>query len=123
MHDLHVVVRAERRDPARGLVEHAPGREDVAAAIDDAGDLLRGHVGELAFDLPRGGVLVQLTERLRDAEVGDFDVAVGRDEDVVWRKIAVHDLERSPVLAAELVGRFEWGVIGRDPWVAPAAMV
>ena len=55
LHDLRIVAPAERRYAGDGLVEHAAHGEDVAAPVEGVGaDDLRRHVGDLAFDLPRG---------------------------------------------------------------------
>src|SRR6185437_3396056 len=50
------------------------------------------------------------TRRFRDAEVDDLDLALVRDEDVLRRAVAVHDLERPAVgvaLAVRVVETLE----------------
>ena len=104
VHDLVIALAAERALAGGRLVEHAAEREDVAPAIDGAArDLLGRHVRDLALELPGARLLVELAERLRDAEVADLRDAVGGDEDVVRGDVAMHDAERAPVVVVELV--------------------
>src|SRR5688500_7254626 len=65
---------------------------DVGATVDRAVDLWRGEARGAADDVPawRGGA-----ERPGDAEVGQLDLALRRDEHVPRRDVAVHDLQRA----------------------------
>jgi hypothetical protein len=118
--------RRDRLDPRDRLVEHRrrgqrrraareqrpagqrlPGdhaqREQIGAAIDRAaGQLLGRHVRELALHdaLIGGGRRVV---GLGDAEVEQLDHAVGGDEDVARRHVAVHDAERRAGVVGQLV--------------------
>ena len=105
VHHLVVAVAAEGTLTRRRFVEHAAEREDVAPAIHTgARDLLGRHVSDLALELPRARGFVELSERLRHAEVGHLRGAVGGEQDVVRREVAMHDAERAPVLVGQLVG-------------------
>src|SRR5688572_30435049 len=92
------------------LVEHRADREDVAAPIErQAAHLLGRHVAELALE--HAGHRARVARRrLRDAEVDDLDLALVRDEHVLRRAVAVHDLERTPeriALAVRVVETLE----------------
>src|SRR5262249_39744899 len=79
----------------------------VAAAVDVVPSRLLGrHVADLPLDQPR----VRSNDsvrRLRHAEVGELRRAVDAAEDVLRRKVAVHEPERVSRLVLELVGRVE----------------
>jgi hypothetical protein len=101
-HDLDVAdllqggeIRLADEQPLHGeqLVQADAHGEHVAAAVDlQASHLLGGHVPELALEDPRLG-LRALARGLGDAEVDELHVAVVRDEDVLRRHVAVHQLE------------------------------
>jgi hypothetical protein len=65
--------------------------------------LLRRHVRDLPLEDANLGRL-RGERRLGDAEVDELDLPVVRHEHVVRRDVAMDDLERSPVVVAELVG-------------------
>ena len=67
-----------------------------------AGDLLGRHVGDLALELPLARRL-HAPGGLGDAEVEHARHAVGADEDVLRRDVAVDDAERLALLARRLV--------------------
>ncbi len=127
--------RVERVHSGDALVEDGPEREEVAARIDAfATRLLGAHVAELALQLLRPRVLGRVLDRapcLGDAEVGDFDLALEREEHVLRRHVAVHDAERPHLLVAPPVrvvealrdlGRYVHAHVDRQrDLVAPAA--
>ena len=88
--DGREVLAGERLAPRQELVQDDAEREDVAAAVHGrSGDLFRRHVVGRSQELAgrrqvRGG-------DLRDAEVGDLDLLVGRDDDVGRLDVAVDD--------------------------------
>lgn len=78
----------------------------VRAPVGSPVELLGGHVPELALDraqlrrlVPPGGS--------GDAEVREACHPVEAHEDVLWGHVAMHDLERQPVLPPGLVRRVE----------------
>ena len=77
-------------------VHVAPARDAIAS------QLLRGHVRDLAFDLPvpRG---LGRAEGLRDPEVEHPRDPVASDEDVLRRHVAVHEVHRLSPLVGGLV--------------------
>ena len=92
-----VVVPGEELLPRERLPEHHAQRPEVRPGVDRRRpDLLRGHVRDLALDLPGGGQ-PGLGAALRDAEVEELHPAVAGDENVVRRHVAMHQLERAPV--------------------------
>ena len=73
------------------LVKNQSHGKDIAAGVERTPcHLLRRQVRELAFQHPasRFGIL---RDRLGDAEVHDLDVAVVRNEHVLWADVAVDD--------------------------------
>jgi hypothetical protein len=50
---------------------------------------------------------IELALRLGHAKIGDFDLTTGRDQDVLRRHVAVHDLHRHTVVVEELVRRVQ----------------
>jgi hypothetical protein len=75
------------------LVEHDAHGEDVAASVDrQAPHLLGRHVAELALEDARLR-LAGLARGLGDAEVDELHLAVVRDEHVLRRDVAVHEVE------------------------------
>ena len=101
--DLPLVGPVEEARPGEHLPEDDRGAEDVGAPIDLAAlELLGRHVGQLAFELSLARHL-RPSHRLRHAEVDEVREAVGADEDVVRRHVAVHQAERLALLVARLV--------------------
>ncbi len=115
-HRLERARRGERVDPGDALVEQRAEREEVAARVDGlAARLLGAHVPELALEHLLGRGLVDRAARLGDAEVGDLDLALEREEHVLRRHVAVDDAERAHVLVAPAVRVVEaLGDLGRD---------
>jgi hypothetical protein len=96
VHRLDGVRAAEEALQARALVEHDAEREEVGARVDlSADDLLGRHVARLSAD-GADVALVVLDRRARDAEVREAHGAVGVEQDVVRRDVAVDQLERLP---------------------------
>jgi hypothetical protein len=97
----------ERVRPREDLVEDDAEREDVAAPVDGArAALLGAHVRELAAHLAHllvAGLVDDRVDGLRDAEVGDLDLALPGDEHVLRRDVAVDDAERPRLLVAAAV--------------------
>src|SRR5437762_2482257 len=93
----------ERLLPGEELIEHDAGREDVRAPIDRlALDLFRRHVGRGSDHGAGARRLALLALRLGDAgdaEIGQFGVAAGIDQDIGRLDVAVDD--------ARLVGEVE----------------
>ena len=86
------------------LPQHDRGRVDIGAAIDRLAERLLGrHVPRLALDLAGDGPL-QPIGGVCDAEIEHARDAIARDEDVVRRYVAVHDVQRGAGLVARLVG-------------------
>ena len=76
------------------LVEHHADAEDVGAMVERlAPGLLGRHVIELALDDARLG-LIGPQRGLGDAEVDDLALALEREEHVLRRDIAMHDVQR-----------------------------
>ena len=89
------------RSQREQLVEDDAERVDVAAPIDLlAARLLGRHVAELALEDAR---LLAEEVRAGDAEVGDLHDALVREQDVLRRDVAVHDVERHAALVLALV--------------------
>ena len=85
------------------LPEHDGRGVDVDGAREVASrELLGRHVRELALDLALARRL-DAARGLRDAEVEHARDAVGADEDVLRRHVAVHDAERLAALVLRLV--------------------
>jgi hypothetical protein len=84
----------ERAAPDEGLVQRDAERVDVRAPGQRQllrGELLGGHVGEGAEDLPRRGQRVARRLEPREAEVGELHRAGRGDEDVRGLHVAVQD--------------------------------
>ena len=93
--------------------EHFPQadahREHVRAAVDFLGPSLLGrHVRDLALELARPGHR-EARGGPGDAEIRDAGDAVDADQDVVRRHVAVHDLERPPLVVGPFVSGVEPG--------------
>ena len=125
------IVAVERRPAGQRLVQHAPERKDVRAAIHvPALGLLRRHVRSRAEndarvrapETERGGIGEGLTlppcggrevERLCQTEIEHLDLAVGHDLHVGGLQVAVHDallvrgLERLTDLPGDVRGFIE----------------
>ena len=69
-------------------------------------ELLGGHVAQLALDLSLTRDL-HAAARLGDAEVDEVRVAVGSDQNVVGRHVAVDDPKRVAALVVRLVRGME----------------
>jgi hypothetical protein len=111
--------RAKRVHAGEHFVEHGAEREEVAARVDPvAACLLRAHVRVLALELVGFRLFLAFAEhvaRLGDAEVGDFDFALPRNQHVLRADVAVHDAERPHELVAAAVRVVEpLGDLGRD---------
>ena len=111
--DLHeraeLLVGVEEAAAGEHLPEHDAHGEDVGAAVDGGGaDLLRRHVRRLALDEP-GARRDDARGREGDAEIGDAPGAVGADEEVLRRHVAVHDAEGMTVVVGEVVRGVEPG--------------
>ena len=106
-HHRPLALRGEESLAAEQLPEDDPGGEDVGASVDGlSAQLLGRHVRELALHLPVTRRLRTAT-RLRDAEVDHARYAVRTDEDVLWRHVAVNDVERFSALVRRLVRRMQ----------------
>lgn len=92
-----------KRRRARGqLVEHRAQREDVDLLVGAQVELLLGgHVLHAADDLP--GETQLMPPRARDAEVAQLHAAAPREQHVLWRHVAVHELERPAFEVAQAV--------------------
>ena len=87
------------------LPQHDRRRVDVGASIErPPRSCSRAMYAIFPFDLAAAGLL-KAARRLGDAEVEDARDAVGADEHVLRRDVAVDEPERRAVLAARLVGR------------------
>ena len=85
------------------LVQDDAEREEVAPTVDRLSPRLLGrHVLDLALERPGLG-LGGLRRGLGDPEVAELDVALVRDEDVLRRDVAVHDVELVAVGVAPAV--------------------
>ncbi len=83
-----------RLEPREHLVEHRAAGVDVGAGVGAVvGDDLRREVGDGADQRPAGRGRCG-ADGPGQAEVGDLDVAVGGDEDVLGLDVAVDDLGR-----------------------------
>src|SRR5262249_45447751 len=88
----------KQRPRAGELEENDARRVDVGAAVDGHPPrLLRRHVRELALD---DAFLLLDVARAGDAEIGELDRPVPRDEDVLRRNVTVDDA----LLLAVLIG-------------------
>ena len=65
-----------------------------------AGDLLGGHVPQLALDVHPGALFEQVVGH---AEIGELDLALRAHQHVVRRHVAVHDAERITVVERDVV--------------------
>jgi hypothetical protein len=104
--DGHLVVSVEEPTAGEELPEDDGRGVDVGPGGRVPGELLRRHVRELALHLTVAG-LVQPAPRLGDAEVEDARDAVGPDEHVLWRDVAVDDTEGALLFVGGGVGRAE----------------
>ena len=105
--DGGLVVGLEQALPGERLPEDDGGGVDVGLHIDrHPAQLLGGHVRELSFDLAVA-CGVHPAEGLGHPEVDDAGDAVEADEQVLGRDVAVHERERSPVLAGGFVRRMQ----------------
>ena len=90
------------------LVENGAERPDVGAMIDVASEgLLRRHVADLALELARARLLRDAVACLRDAEIDEHRRARVRDEDVLWRDVAMDDAQQRAIALPEDVRRVE----------------
>ncbi len=110
----------ERVHPGETLVHDGAEREEIAPGVHALAEgLLGAHVPELALErlvarhVP--GCLVERPAGLRDAELGDLDLAFERHEHVLRRDVAMHDAERPHALVAPPVRVIEpLGHLRRD---------
>ena len=98
---------AGREEPSLG--EQLPGddadREKVGTRVERLGaGLLGRHVPGVPRDV-LGERLARVGEASRDAEIGELDLAVRRDEHVRWAQVAVDDAKGAPVGAARALMR------------------
>ena len=90
----------EGRLPSQAGVEHATQRVNVAAAVGILGvlGLLQRHVPGRADRVPGLGQRHVLVELLDHPQVGDLDLALAVDEDVVRLDVAVDQVPLVGVL-------------------------
>ena len=111
------VVRVVRGLAREEVVEGRAERPEVRAPIDLAAErLLGGHVLDLALEDAGVRLPGQPVARLGDPEVDDLGHALHADEDVVRADVAVDDLQRLAVVAAQLVRLVQPRAgVGEDP--------
>ena len=108
----HLRVGLAMEEPSHGehLPEHDAERIDVDASVDlAAGELLGGHVSELAFEPGAGVGHVEAVSGLRDAEVDDLHLAARAEQDVLRADVAVDHLQELTGVVAGLVGGMQAG--------------
>ena len=93
-HGRRLRLASEELSTSERFPKHDAGGEDVGATIDAfSAELLRRHVGELPFEATVLGRL-KPSDGLGDSEVEHAGDAVGADQNVLRRDVAVHEVER-----------------------------
>jgi len=98
-------------EPAAGdhLPDHHTHRPEVGATVDGlCHELLRRHVGQFALEHP-GACGFVLGGRLGDAKIEHLGHATHGDKEIRRGHVAVHDIERGPVVITEFVRIVEPG--------------
>ena len=115
LHGLAIRVASKETTSHQHFPEHHTKRPDVGTSIERLPkELLRRHVGELAFDLARLGLLKSIA-CLRDTEVEHLGDAVVEHEEVLRRDVAMDDAERFAVVIAKLMRRVKTAAgLGHD---------
>ena len=102
---VEIVLAVEQPVAGQQLVRDHADREQVGAAIERAGEVLGGDVGELALD--QAGLRAGLAVTLDDAEIDQLHHAVCVDHDVGQRHVAVDQIERRARVVAQVVDVLE----------------
>ena len=100
---VHLARTGKERTRDQELGEHDGRGELIALGVELApGDLLGGHVPELALELPLVGATVELG-RSRDAEIAELHRAAAADQDVAGRHVAMDEPERTALFVGGFV--------------------